>query len=200
MKTKQLLSALLIVAVVSFAANQASYAQTVEKTTKKTEFSTQKKQGTTPSSVKTTSDKAVTKTTPATPAKPAVASKDITGYWLTAQKATIVEFYKAGDKYNGKIVWSKQKDKKGQPLKDVNNPDKTKRSKPLVGQDIITGLTYNPKTGQYEGGRIYQPQTGKSFNGKVKLDKSSKTMQVTGGAGFISKTLTWTRTTGVPGK
>ncbi|HLN52365.1 MAG TPA: DUF2147 domain-containing protein [Lentimicrobium sp.] len=137
---------------------------------------------------------------PVTPGKPAVVAKDLTGHWLTAQKATIVEFYKVGDKYNGKAVWSKQRDKSGKPLKDVNNPDRTKRNNPIVGSDLITGLTYNAKTDTYEGGRIYQPQTGKSFNCKVKLDKNKNTMQITGGAGFISKTLTWTRTSGVPGK
>lgn len=150
--------------------------------------------------------------TPATPAKPGVkqvtpasakatpaAAQDITGYWLTAQKATIVQFYKNGDKFNGKGVWSKQKDKNGKPLKDVNNPDKSKRNRNLEGIDLIWGLTYNPKTDSYEGGKIYQPNTGKTFNCKVKLDKSKNTMQVTGGVGFISKTLTWTRTSGVPG-
>lgn len=137
---------------------------------------------------------------PVTPVKPGVVAKDLTGLWITAQKATIVEFYKVGDKYNGKAVWSKQKDKSGKPLKDVNNPDRAKRNNPIVGTDLITGLTYNAKTDTYEGGRIYQPQTGKSFNCKVKLDKNKNAINITGGSGFISKTLTWTRTTGVPGK
>lgn len=132
--------------------------------------------------------------------KPEVAANDITGLWITAQKGTIVEFYKVGDKYNGKAVWTKQKDKDGKPLKDVNNPDKAKRNNPIVGTDLVTGLTYNPKTNTYEGGKVYQPQTGKSFNCNIKLNKDKKSMQITGGTGFISKTLTWTRTTGIPGK
>jgi uncharacterized protein (DUF2147 family) len=159
----------------------------------------------------TTQKKGATPATPATPAKQGVkqgtptatgttANKDIKGYWLSAQKATIVEFYPSGNKFNGKAVWSRQKDKNGKPLKDVNNPDKSKRSRSLEGIDLITGLTYNPKTDTYEGGKIYQPNTGKTFNCKVKLDNSKNTMQITGGVGFISKTLTWTRTTGIPGK
>ncbi len=196
-------------------------------TTKKVVSTTSEKKGATPATpavpatpakkMPATVKQGVQSAKPATPAKPAVKpittgkpgtttqkpasiTKDITGYWITAQKATIVEFYKNGDKYNGKAVWSRQKDKSGKPLRDVNNPDRTKRNNPIVGTNLISGLTYNPKTDTYEGGKVYQPQTGKSFNCKVKLDKNKNTMQITGGAGFISKTLTWTRTTGIPGK
>ncbi|HLO89759.1 MAG TPA: DUF2147 domain-containing protein [Lentimicrobium sp.] len=217
MNRHRLLSALLVIIWGLFSFNLVS-AQSVQADKKKSEskpVSVSTSKGTTASQAKpaTTSAKPAT---PATPAKPGVKtgtrpagvptsanapviSNDITGYWLTAQKATIVQFYKDGEKFNGKGVWSKQRDKNGRPLKDINNPDKSKRSRYLEGVDLITGLTYNPKTDTYEGGRIYQPNTGKTFNCKVKLDKSKNTMQVTGGVGFISKTLTWTRTSGIPG-
>ncbi len=153
----------------------------------------------------------------ATPAKPAIPAKpqakptantkpasivrDITGLWLTAQKGSIVEFVKSGDQYIGRVAWSKTaRDKAGRPLKDVKNPDKAKRNDPLVGSDMITGLKYNPKTDTYEGGKIYQAQTGRSYNCKVTLNKEKNVMKIIGGVGFISKTLTWTRTTGIPGK
>ncbi len=159
----------------------------------------------------TTTTKKATPATPATPAKPAVKptttnkpatiTRDITGYWLTAQKGSIVEFVKSGDEYTGKVAWSRTaKDKAGKPLKDVKNPDKSKRNNPIVGSAMITGLKYNPKTDTYEGGKIYQAQTGRSYNCKVTLDKNKNVMKIVGGVGFISKTLTWTRTTGIPGK
>lgn len=133
--------------------------------------------------------------------KPATITKDITGLWLTAQKGSIVEFVKSGDQYIGKVAWSKSaKDKAGKPLKDVKNPDKSKRNNPIVGSDMITGLKYNPKTDTYEGGKIYQAQTGRSYNCKITLNKEKNVMKIVGGVGFISKTLTWTRTTGIPGK
>lgn len=157
----------------------------------------------------TTQSQKATPATPATPAKPSVrptsaasiASTDLSGYWLTAQKGSIIEFKKNGEVYEGKVVWSKHaKGKDGKPLKDVNNPDKSKRNNPLHGTTMISGLKYNPKTDTYEGGKIYQPQTGRTFNCKVNLDKNKNVMQIVGGVGFISKTLTWTRTSGVPGK
>lgn len=212
MTRHRLLTALLIITWGVFSFNLVS-AQSVQADKKKSD-SKPVSISTTKGTPATQAKPATTPAKPATPAKPGVKiapkgvptsantpviNNDITGYWLTAQKATIVQFYKTGDKFNGKGVWSKQRDKNGRPLKDINNPDKSKRSRYLEGVDIITGLTYNAKTDTYEGGKIYQPNTGKSFNCKVKLDKGKNTMQVTGAVGFISKTLTWTRTSGVPG-
>lgn len=214
MTRHRLLTALFLVTWGIFSFSMVS-AQSVQADKKKSES----KPVTVTTSKKNTATQAKPATTPAKPATPAkpgskqvttqkgvptstkapVISNDITGYWLSAQKATIVEFYKVGDKYNGKAVWSKQRDKNGKPLKDINNPDKSKRGRYLEGLDLITGLSYNPKNDTYEGGKIYQPNTGKTFNCKVKLDKGKNTMQVTGGVGFISKTLTWTRTSGIPG-
>lgn len=160
-------------------------------------------QGATPAKPAVPASAKKTATGTATSANKPVAanSKDLTGYWLTAQKGTIVQFNKRGDFYEGTIVWSKTiKDNSGKELKDVYNPDKSKRNAPVVGSSMITGLKYNPKTDTYEGGKVYQYQSGKSYNCKVNLDKSKNVMKIIGGVGFISKTLTWTRTTGIPGK
>lgn len=134
--------------------------------------------------------------------QPVTTPKDITGYWLTAQKGTIVQFTKEGDNYNGTIVWLRQPtDKSGKPIKDVNNPDKSKRNNPMVGTQMVFNLKYNAAKNIYEGGRVYQPQTGRSFNCTAKVLNNGKTLEITGTtAALISKTLTWTRTDGIPGK
>ncbi|HOI86799.1 MAG TPA: DUF2147 domain-containing protein [Lentimicrobium sp.] len=173
------------------------------------------KEQVTPSKVSTTT-KTTTKPTPATSTqdKPSVAPvsqagtlsttpKDITGHWLTANKGTIVQFYKEGNEYKGKIVWLRQPNgRDGKPLKDINNPDRAKRNNPVLGMVLIEGLKYNAGTDTYEGGKVYQPQSGRTFNGRVKLEQGRNVMKITGSLGFslISRTLTWTRTTGVPGK
>lgn len=171
----------------------------------------QQKQNSTPQSGSKTIELNKKGNTPPAANKPTVQSakpisganlnaEDIIGYWLTAQKGTIIEFYKNGDRYDGKVAWSKTlTDNKGQPVKDVNNPDKSKRNNNIVGSTMITGLKYNPKTGYYEGGKVYQPQTGKTFDCKIQLSNKNS-IKVTSGLGFISKTLVWTRTSGIPGK
>lgn len=151
-------------------------------------------------------EKKATPAKPASPAKPvppnsASTANDISGYWLTAQKGSIIQFSKTGNTFSGKMAWNRNPyDKSGKPLKDVNNPDKSKRNNPLIGTEMVTGLTYNPKTDTYENGKIYQPNTGKSFNCTVKLTDKNTVMHLTGGVGFITKTLVWTRTSGIPGK
>ncbi len=135
--------------------------------------------------------------------RPVTTPKDITGYWLTANKASIIQFYREGDVYVGKVVWTRQKNSKnGKPLTDINNPDRSKRSNPIVGIRMVSNLKYNPKTKMYEGGKAYLPQTGKTFDCKAKLVRNNDAMEVTAMAGLslMSKTLTWTRTTGIPSK
>lgn len=176
----------------------------------------------TPAKQQTTPQKQPTKTVtpqkqpkPVTPVKPTnkpnavpggtptTTVKDITGYWLTANKASIIQFYKTGDVYNGKIVWLRQpNDKSGKPVTDINNPDKSKRKNQVVGSQMVYNLKYNPKTKMYEGGKVYQPQTGRTFDCKAKVTGNGNVLEITGIAGFsmISKTLTWSRTAGIPGK
>jgi len=147
---------------------------------------------------------------PATPVKasdekksPVTTPKDITGYWLTANKASIIQFTKEGDVYNGKIVWLRQpNDKSGKPVKDVNNPNKAKRNNPVLGTQMVYNLKYNAAKKIYEGGKAYQPQTGRTFDCKAKVTGDGNVLEVTGIAGMsmISKTLTWSRTNGIPGK
>ncbi|GAP43747.1 uncharacterized protein conserved in bacteria [Lentimicrobium saccharophilum] len=134
---------------------------------------------------------------------PVTTPKDITGYWLTANKASIIHFTKTGDVYNGKIVWLRQpNDKSGKPVRDVNNPNKAKRNNPVLGTQMVYNLKYNAAKKIYEGGKAYQPQTGRTFDCKAKVTGNGNVLEVTGIAGLsmISKTLTWSRTNGIPGK
>lgn len=135
-------------------------------------------------------------------AKPAVQSlvKDLSGHWITANKANIIQFSKAGDTYQGKIVWMRQpNDKNGKPTKDVKNPDKSKRNNPIIGSVMLYNLKYNPKSGYYEGGKAYHHNLGRTVDCKVKLMNNGKTLEVVAMSGtLLSRTAVWTRTNGVP--
>lgn len=179
----------------SFSVVSAQVSTPQKQSTKQVTPATQKKP-VTPVKPKTNADVAP-KVTPAT------TTKDVTGYWLTANKASIVQFFKEGDVYQGKVAWQKQnKDKNGKPITDVNNPDKAKRNSPIIGIQMISNLKYNSKTKMYEGGKIYMPQTGKTYDCKVKLKNNNDQMEITATAGLsmISKTFTWSRTSGVPSR
>ena len=73
-------------------------------------------------------------------------SQGVIGKWVTEGGDSQVEIYQNGDQLCGKIVWLK----KGDGQLDVHNPDKSMRSRKLIGVNILTGL--KKKGDKYEGG------------------------------------------------
>ena len=52
-------------------------------------------------------------------------AQDVVGKWKLDDGSAIVEVYRSGDVYNGKIVWlADPTEADGTPAKDGNNPDK----------------------------------------------------------------------------
>ena len=52
-------------------------------------------------------------------------AQDVVGKWKLDDGSAIVEVYKSGNAYNGKIVWlADPTEADGTPAKDLNNPDK----------------------------------------------------------------------------
>ena len=113
---------------------------------------------------------------------------DILGKWITTDKDAVIEFYKCGDKYCGKIVWAKDSDKK-----DINNPDPSLRNRPLLGATILEGFVFNGKD-EWVGGRIYDPDNGKKYKCKLMMD-SDNVLKVRGYllVPFLGKTVEWKR-------
>ncbi len=117
-------------------------------------------------------------------------AQEIKGKWLTDDGEAIVEIYQSGDKFNGKIVWLKDaNDAQGKPLTDQENPDKSKRSRPLIGLLMLTDFKQN--NGKWEGGKIYDPSEGKTYKCTMWLEKGK--LKVRGYVGMFYQTQTWTR-------
>jgi uncharacterized protein (DUF2147 family) len=114
----------------------------------------------------------------------------ILGTYLKADGKSKVEFFKSGDTYSGKVVWLKEaNDDKGVPKKDVKNPDKSLRERPLMGLVTITGLKYEGN-GKYMEGKAYRPVEGDEVKFKVQVNNEG-TISVTGSKYGFSKTETW---------
>jgi uncharacterized protein (DUF2147 family) len=76
----------------------------------------------------------------------------------------------APDDKCGKLVWLKVPlDKKGQPVRDENNPDAALKVRPVCGIEILSGMKPDAKGG-FGGGTIYDPEEGKSYKGSMALD------------------------------
>ena len=120
-------------------------------------------------------------------------AQDVVGKWKLDDGSAIVEVYKSGDSYNGKIVWLQNPtEADGSPAVDTNNPDKALRSRQLIGLNMLSGLK---KTGsEYSGGKIYDPGTGKTYNCSMKVE--GDVLKVRGSLdkkGLIGRTMDWFR-------
>ena len=116
----------------------------------------------------------------------------IVGTYLKADGKSKVEFFKSGETYSAKIVWLKEpNDEKGNPKKDVKNPDKSLRERPLMGLVNISGLKYEGG-GAYVDGKAYRPVEGDEVKFKVKVVEGGN-ISVTGSKYGFSKTETWKR-------
>jgi uncharacterized protein (DUF2147 family) len=123
----------------------------------------------------------------------AVFAQDVVGKWKLDDGSAIVEVYQQGDAFNGKIVWlAEPTEADGTPAKDLNNPDKSLRSRQLIGLNMLSGLK---KSGnEYKGGSIYDPGNGKTYNCSMKLE--GNVLKVRGSLdkrGLIGRTMDWFR-------
>lgn len=120
-------------------------------------------------------------------------AQDVIGKWKLDDGSAIVEVYKNGNSFNGKIVWLQNPtEADGSPAVDSNNPDKALRSRQLIGLNMLSGLK---KTGsEYSGGKIYDPGNGKTYNCSMKVE--GDVLKVRGSLdkkGLIGRTMDWFR-------
>ncbi|WP_348271513.1 DUF2147 domain-containing protein [Methylobacterium sp. Leaf108] len=124
---------------------------------------------------------------------------DPSGTWLTEDRRARVRTERCGPgnaQLCGYIVWgSKPLDENGQPRVDRENPDPQKRTRLLLGHQVILGLKLG-EDGRY-GGQIYNGDNGKSYTVTVWSEEPS-TLSVKGClVAVLCQTQTWTRVTDV---
>jgi uncharacterized protein (DUF2147 family) len=103
---------------------------------------------------------------------------DLLGKFMTSKNDAIIEIYKEGNVYNGKIIWNKT-----EGLKDTKNPDLARRNDPIKGLVILKNFRY--LDGQWKTGTIYDPKNGKTYDCKISIDER-KNLNV---RGFIGVSL-----------
>jgi uncharacterized protein (DUF2147 family) len=123
----------------------------------------------------------------------AVSPDSITGDWYTAEGNSIVQVYKCGDLFCGKITWLKNpKTEDGKDKVDSKNPDEAKKNRKLLGLDILSGFKYSGGN-IWQDGTIYDPKNGKTYSCKMTLEGNE--LKVRGYIGFslLGRTTVWTR-------
>ena len=122
-------------------------------------------------------------------------SDSVLGLWLTNKEAdaTQIEIVKCGDKYCGKVAWTKNSD-----ALDKENPDESLRSRKIVGLNMIYDFSYDADDNMWEDGFIYNPEDGKTYDCRMWLEEEdADVLNVKGTVGpkwmGIGKTVTWYR-------
>jgi uncharacterized protein (DUF2147 family) len=105
---------------------------------------------------------------------------DVLGSWKTDGGDSRLEFFRCGEKICAKIAWLKQPnyiDSKDGPVGktkvDRKNPDPALRKRPILGLQVMKGLTAKGDK-RWGNGACYDPETGKSYKCKMYLASSDR--------------------------
>ena len=128
-------------------------------------------------------------------AQTAASGDAILGTWYNGEKSSKIVIVKTkSGAYQGYIDWLKTPlDESGKAKLDPKNPDKTLRSRPLMGMVVLTGLK-SKGDNKFDGGKIYDPKSGNTYSCKGEL-KGANTLALRGfiGVSLVGRTDTWTR-------
>jgi uncharacterized protein (DUF2147 family) len=116
------------------------------------------------------------------------AAAPVNGRWVTEEKNAIVEIAPCGVSLCGKIARFLVSPPQGVGQKDTKNPDKTLRTRTLLGANILSGFK---AAGSEWHGQIYDPKSGKTYRSVVYKGVSGN-LVVKGCIGPFCKTQTWT--------
>ena len=122
-----------------------------------------------------------------------MSAQDIIGKWKLEDGSAIVEVYRQGNVFNGRIVWLETPtNADGTPVLDTNNPDKSLQSRQLINLNMLSGLKADGK--EYNGGTIYDPGNGKTYHCSMKVQ--GDVLKVRGSLdkkGLLGRTMDWFR-------
>jgi len=85
----------------------------------------------------------------------------IIGTWLMPDDEGIIEICKENELYKGKILWIKEREEDGSPLKDKENPVDSLQSRNVEGLKVMKGFKYEGDN-LWSGGTFYAARKGKT--------------------------------------
>ena len=118
----------------------------------------------------------------------------VVGKYLTQDKDSIVQVFKCGAKFCGRIVWLKTpNDKAGKPKVDSNNPNAKYKTRKIHGMNLVGGFSHAGGN-ICENGNIYNPKDGKTYSCKMTLNGNKLSVRGYVGIAALGKTVVWTKT------
>ena len=119
---------------------------------------------------------------------------DPNGVWLTQTGGSRIRLADCAGALCGTIIWLKEPTDPdtGKPKLDKNNSDASKRSRPLIGVQIVLGM--KPAGAEKWTGQVYNAEDGKTYSGNLTYS-GGNSLQLQGCAlgGLVCKSQTWTK-------
>lgn len=123
--------------------------------------------------------------------------KSVVGKWKTIDDETgkpksVVEIFKAGEEYKGRIVALLNPEKVNPTCEKCEGE---KKDKPIMGLEIIWGVTEKQPGTEWGGGEILDPKKGKTYSVRLRLEEDKDKLEVRGFMGFslLGRSQTWIR-------
>lgn len=114
------------------------------------------------------------------------------GTWISSDGGTKVRVSDCGGALCGTVVWLREPvDATGRPKTDRHNPDESKRSRPMLGLQVIHGM--RPSGANKWSGEIYNADDGKTYRSHLTL-LSDNHARVEGCVLVFCKGENWQRT------
>ena len=120
------------------------------------------------------------------------APADPGGTWLVKDgdaRVRIEHCPRQRDRICGYLVWTKEA-ATGQADRDENNPDTAKRSRPVLGMQILLGLAVD---GAAFSGQIYNAENGKTYDAHVTREDATHLTLKGCVLTYLCQSQTWTR-------
>jgi uncharacterized protein (DUF2147 family) len=124
---------------------------------------------------------------------------EIFGVWLTQGGGAKLEIFPCGDKACARVIWLKHPNyvdssdgPVGMEKVDLKNPEVTLRNRPIVGLQVMEGLSMEGEW--WRNGSCYDPQSGHTYQCKMRLEAPSE-LRLRGfiGISLIGRTYTLIR-------
>jgi len=117
---------------------------------------------------------------------------DLAGTWNTENNDAVVRIGDCGGALCATILSLREPNdpQTGRPKIDAHNTDPSKRNRPIVGIQVLTGL--RPQGANKWAGQAYNPEDGKTYDIDVMLE-SANMLKIQGCVLFICQTKVWTR-------
>jgi uncharacterized protein (DUF2147 family) len=114
----------------------------------------------------------------------------IAGFWRTGDGKAVIEILTCSD---GAVCGRIASLPPEAPATDVNNPDASRRDRPLCGLVMVYGFS-EAGPNEWDGGYVYDPEGGKTYDAQVTLASPDR-LDLRGYVGLpvFGRTETWTR-------